>query len=261
MSLPTRTAPRVTQQLARSGLVVPRAYLPSPTGPQTTTRRRRRWGWLVPILAVVAGSGFLWHWTHPATLAAARLDGVRGPGCLRLLIAADVSGSMERIAEPRNAAVRQLLAWAPANLRDGDEIALIDFAGDAVLRFGPTPLGEPVTANDASPDGNGTQFTPVLNTITSLPTGRCRSALLLISDGQLHDLPAGEADATTQLTNAGIHSIDLIVPGITEVNPAWSALYPTAPPDVFDGTNPDATAVTIARHIAGMTGQSLHTVY
>lgn len=258
MTTTTRGALGITHVRSRTGLQIPRGYLPGPAHPRQGGRFR--WArWLIPLAALFTSALLLWGWTHPSSLASARLEGTRGPGCLRLVIAADVSGSMSRIAAPRDAAVTQVLRWAPGNLRPDDEVVLLDFAGSAALRAGPTSIGDPVIPTSAQPDLSGTQFEPVLARVAGLPSGRCRTALLLLSDGQMSDLPVAEPDATSQLTAAGIHRIDLIVPGITDVNPGWSSLYPSAPPEVFDGADPDATAVTIARHIAGATGQNLRT--
>lgn len=260
MSTDIRGAAGISRPSIRPGLDIPRGYLPG----KTTTephRASRRWRWLLPLAALLAAGALLWGWTHPSSLASARLEGTRGPGCLRLVIAADESGSMSGIAASRDAAVAQVIAWAPGNLRPDDEIALIKFAGSAVLTAGPAPVVEPLSHRPEMPDGSGTQFQPVLAQVGALAAGRCRTALMLLSDGQMSDLPTTEPDATQQLTDVRVHAIDLLVPGITDVNPGWSSLYPSAPPEVFDGANPDATAVTIARHIADLTDQTLRTVH
>lgn len=224
-------------------------------------RLHRLWWWIPALLtagALVAGA-FLW--LNPSSLGSAHLEGDRGPGCVRLVIAADASGSMEQLAEPRRRAVQQLLAWAPDNLRPDDELAVIEFAGDAAVQRRPSPIGVQELPSDIHPSTDGTRLTPVLDAVGGFEHSPCRTSLLLLSDGRMSDLPDSEATATRELTRRGVHRIDLIVPGQVEVQPDWTRYYPTAPPDFFDGNDPDDTAVTIARHVAGSAGQALRRTF
>lgn len=211
-------------------------------------------GGLVLALGATAG---VWRVLTPLNLGEAALDGPRGPGCLRLVLVADVSGSMEALAAPRDAAVAQLLAWAPRNLRPDDELAMVTFASDAVVTIPPTRIDRPAVRSDARPVADSTSFDPVVARIAAFKQTRCQTGLVLLSDGQFGDLKTSEMAATRQLAAARVDSIAFLVPGRIEIPTNWSQIYPSAPPDFFDGANSDQTALAVARHIADFTHQSL----
>lgn len=208
---------------------------------------------LLPLM--LAGLG-LW-WITPGALAETELVGPRGPGCVRLVIAADVSGSMSALSAPRDEAVTQLLAWAPENLRPDDEVALVSFAATASVDIPPTRIDESAIRGGQPLNGGSTELAPLIAAVDGLAPTRCRTALLLMGDGQFSDLPGDEATATRQLADARVDTIDFLVPGRTEVPRHWEQLYPSAPPRVFDGTDPDETALTFGRRLAHLTQQTL----
>ena len=213
---------------------------------------------LVPLLLALLGLLPAWALLRPpAALAEAWLTGARGPGCLRLVIASDLSGSMTDLQEPRDRAVAQLLGWAPANLRANDEVAVVSFAGDTRTNLAPTPVDRLTDPVPDAPGANSTRLAPLLAAVQAFPDTRCRTALLILGDGVFEDLPGSEADATASLFAAGVDEIALLVPGQTEVSPTWRERYPAAPPRVFDGLNPDATGLAIAEQLARFTGQQL----
>lgn len=227
----------------------------TPPGPVAPGRRPRLW-WLalllIPLLALLG-----WWWTNPGSLDETALVGARGPGCVRLVIAADVSGSMTKLAKPRDEAITKLLAWAPANLRPDDEIALVTFGTDSAIVIPPTRVDAPPVRTDIAVPAGSTNLAPLVNAIDSLPPTRCRTALLLIGDGQFGDLPGDEATATAQLAGARVDTLDFLVPGRTDIPKQWKTIYPSAPPQFFDGNNPDETALTFGRRLAHLTGQQL----
>lgn len=234
-------------------------FAPTPwsSPPLTAPKRRRRAPWWLALLALVPLlAGLAVWWSNPGSLHETQLVGVREPGCVRLVIASDVSGSMDALTQPRDAAVDQLLAWAPQNLRADDELALISFSSSAAIEIPPTPIGQPVTRGAPTVSG-GTSLAPLLETIAGLPATRCRTALLLLGDGEFSDLPADEALANRQLANARVDTFDFLVPGRIDVPPQWGSLYPSASPEFFDGTNPDQTALVFGRHLAALTNQQL----
>lgn len=218
-------------------------------------RRLPRWLPLLALIPLLAVPG--WWWWHPSSLQETHLVGAREPGCVRLVIASDVSGSMAALTQPRDAAVSQLLAWAPQNLRADDELALIAFSDDAGVEIQPTPIARPITRKTVPAGAGGTSLAPLIRTIASLPATRCRTALLLLGDGESEDLPSDETSATRQLAQAGVDTFDFLVPGNTNIPTDWQSIYPAAPPEFFDGTDPDQTALVFGRRLADLTNQRL----
>lgn len=219
---------------------------------------RHRWLALLalPLLAIPLLL-LAWWWFSPGRLDETTLVGARGPSCLRVVLAADVSGSMAHLAGPRDRAVDELLSWAQFNLRADDELALISFAGDASLDIPPTRIGDKAARSGSTVGDGGTRLAPVLSAVESLVSSRCRTALLLMGDGQFEDLPSDERTGREQLAAAGVDTFLFLVPGATDTPAQWGEQYPYAPPVSFDGSNPDATAMAFGRQLAILTGQHL----
>lgn len=228
-----------------------------------TPRRRHRRPWAAAIiLLLLIATLVLAHrpWNNLASrdqLAQTALVGERGPGCLRLLVASDNSGSMAAIAGPRDHAVRQLLTWAPDNLIAADQIGVIEFAGSAATALPPASASRPGTLEPAFIDLQGTLLTPLLAEVRTLPPSRCRTVLVVIGDGLFYDLPSWPSQARRQLQDAGIYQLALLVPGRSPVGLRWRLLYPEAVPVRFDGNDPNDTAFAIAQQVAAVTGQRL----
>jgi hypothetical protein len=228
-------------------------------------RRRRRW--LALALALLtAVAVFLWLRpgsppAPPSSLGGYRLAGPRGPSCLRLIIGMDVSGSMRDFTTPRDDALDQLAKWAgqPGTLRAGDELAIVDFAADAAVRSAPRPANQPPDlAQSSATDGTYTLLMPLLDQIALFPRTSCDSALVLLSDAQLNDLPGSAAEGNALLNRYGLHDMRLLVPSAEiQVPPQWTQAFPIAAPVVFDGTNSNETAIAFGRTIAGLAGQQL----
>ncbi len=238
----------------------------SPPGRLDQDRRRRSVVLALAALLVVAL--LVLGWSHarphaPRTLTDAALVGVRGPACLRLAVASDVSGSMSSYSQPREDAVAELLAWAPKNLRTDDEIGVLEFADTAAW------LSKPAIVSSSSPGvrleptaesalGGGTELAPVLAAVRSLPASQCRTALVLVSDGQFADLPGSASAALVDLQTAHVDDFALLVPSRhISVPREWSSLFPYSRPAHFDGSDSDATALVFGGTIAHLTGQRL----
>lgn len=197
--------------------------------------------------------------SQPTVLSESQLTGARGPGCLRLVIGVDDSGSMQKISGARDQAFAQLMRWLPKNLRDDDEITVIDFARTAAVRL-PTVGAHEVTSIGGVPstvqDGRDTLLNPVLDQLATQPASGCRVALVLISDAQLADLPAAEAAGRALAARVHVDDIRLLIPGKdVDVWPQWNRAFPAAVPVRFDGRNKNKTAIALGRVIAGLTGQ------
>jgi hypothetical protein len=188
------------------------------------------------------------------------LMGTRNPHRLRLLIGADGSGSMDGCATARDAALTTFIQWAAVNLHADDEIAVLDWAANAKVRLRPTPLVQ-TTGTLPRPtrlDCSDSRLTPLLHTIGNLPPTDARTALVLLSDAQLADLPPTSAAGQHTLEAQEIDDLQLLVPGLDIQVPAqWNTAFPTADPQWFDGSDAHATSLALARALASLTGQRL----
>jgi Mg-chelatase subunit ChlD len=218
------------------------------------------------LLAVLAAALLAWRMLPtyprkpPSALSGYAAAGARGPSCLRLVIAVDVSGSMSNYATARDDALAQLIAWVRVNLRADDQVAVVDFAQEAAVALAPTAAHAIGGARVSVPaaDGPFTLIDPVLAALDGFPTTRCDTAAVLISDAQIADLPRTAAEGDALLVTHHIHDIRLLVPGAgIQVDPAWSVAFPAAPPRVFDGRNPDATGLALGQTIVDLTHQRL----
>lgn len=139
---------------------------------------------LLAVLLLLAAVPVLLAWaltdlSEPERLLADRpLVGSRGPSCLRLVIANDVSGSMSDFAGARDAALHQLVDWAPRNLRPDDELSIVDFAADAAVRLPVSPvrtIGPAAASPAVVHDGSETLLAPVLTASTPRVRGTATS--------------------------------------------------------------------------------------
>lgn len=239
-------------------------------------RLPRDWRWLVPLalllVLVVALLTALWwgaraaasaveEHRQPQDLSRSRLTGPRGPGCLRLVLGVDDSGSMKDAADARDRALSQLIEWIPDNLRHDDEVAVIDFAATAAERL-PVTGATSVTTIGGIPAGvqyeNGTLITPLANQLASQPVSGCRRALALISDGQFTDLPSTQELGRSLVRRGHVDDVLLLVPGKQlDVPREWVEVFPAAQPRRFNGRDKDETAIAIGRALAELTGQEL----
>ncbi|MCF6389380.1 VWA domain-containing protein [Mycobacterium sp. MBM] len=194
----------------------------------------------------------------PRSLDDTYLSGERNLGCVRVFIASDESGSMQEFIQPRAQALRQLLQWAPANLRGDDELSVLVFSGHAEVAMPPTAIADdPATSATGGPTDN-TLLANLLGSIGGLPRSQCVQSLILLSDGRFQDLPTNKEAARQELRDAGIDRLYLLVPGEDiVVEQKWSELYPYAPPVVFDGADPDRTGLAFGATFGDITGQEL----
>ncbi|MGW7362662.1 hypothetical protein ACWGI8_04350 [Streptomyces sp. NPDC054841] len=222
------------------------------TGPAPTEPRLRRWlTALQERLRISAGR---------SPLGRLYLAGARGPEDLRLILAIDGSGSMEDCTSARDAALRRFVPWAAANLRSGDELAVVDFATTSALRLSPTPLEHFTGSLPAAAllDRSDTRLHPVLRTASGMPSTGCRVALVLLSDAQLTDLPNSGVAGQRALEMHRIDDVRLLVPGLDIPVPGqWTAAFPMTEPVWFNGKNVNAACLAFARTLASLTGQSL----
>lgn len=209
---------------------------------------------LLPLLLALTWLAFAWAQEGAQELGETRLDGPRGPQCLRLLMASDVSGSMAGYAEPRDRAVEQFQRWAPSNLRPNDEIAVLEFADYASWIHAPAGTGPHAGISRPA----GTSLQAVLSLARTAPATPCRTWLVLISDGDFGDYPTNQQIALDKLTDAGVDDITLLIPDPELPLPhQWGHLYPYSDTAHFNGNNANETALTIGQHTARILNQTL----
>ncbi|MEV4517436.1 vWA domain-containing protein [Dactylosporangium sp. NPDC049525] len=194
----------------------------------------------------------------PSRIEGWKLPPGRTSSCIRLIVALDVSGSMGSYATYRDAALRQLLTWVPKNLKDTDQVAVVDFAGSVGVRQQPVRATKTLSPGAAASVSDGSLLQPLLEAAAAFPKTKCRTALVLLSDGQLNDLPASADDSKALLAANRVAHVRLLVPDPSIVVPAdWSVALPNAAPRYFDGTDADATALAIGQTIADLVQQQL----
>lgn len=220
--------------------------------------------YVIPLVLALIAAACCYLWTDMATrpiLAHYRAAGARDDvNCLRLVVGMDVSGSMANFAVPRDDALQQLFGWLKTNLRPDDQVAVIDFGAVANIRMWPTTvagLGS-LPAPIGAKDGVYTYFNPVLQDIDRFPPSSCDTALVLISDAQLIDLPTTTTQGRQLLLRHHVDRIRLLVPGAAiQVGANWAKGFPSAVPTVFDGLDARATGLALGHTVVGLTGQSL----
>lgn len=198
---------------------------------------------------------------HPVTLADLALRGARPAAPVRLVIARDVSGSMTQYAAAREAALDELVAWAPANLRPTDEIGVLDFADSAEWAQRPSTVHHLATFGPRRRPthlGGGTAWRPVIDRVAALGDHPGLTSLWLVSDGEYPDYPANTDAARRLLVDAGVTLMPLLIPSPAAVVPdVWLDVFPDHPALSFEGLDAHATAVAFAHTLAAVTGQRL----
>lgn len=94
----------------------------------------------------------------------------------------DQSSSLLPYVEIRDAALRQVLAWTPANLRGDDQVTVVAFAGDAATVMPLTTIAQRPTL-DPPPTNltDGTRLSPALRELRHQPRPAGRAGLIVIS--------------------------------------------------------------------------------
>lgn len=194
----------------------------------------------------------------PTTLTGYTLAGRRRAGCVRLVVGLDVSSSMTGYRTVRDTALAELLRWLRINLRPDDEIAVIDFAGSAGVRQPPTSVTLPIALGPPAAVVGGSRLLPLFDATAGFAGTACTTTVILLSDGQLDDLPASPAASAEVLATRRITHVRLLAPDRTISVPwQWTAALPSAKPVYFDGNDPASTALAIGHTVGELTGTTL----
>ena len=248
-------------QMPSPGPLVGGGHLSAPGQLAIGEPRPRRWlswsaGALAAMLIVLAAMALDDHLRPPRSLAGAVLTGPRGPACVRVVVAPDMSGTMTEYAAARRAAMAQLIPWAATQLRDTDEIAVVPWASTAEVSLPPTAVTAATVPSRYAAVGDDTNMVPLIDAISGLPEGRCRVLLALIGDGQVHDIP--QASRLARLAEAGVDRMALLMPDAGMRTPTeFSDGFPWAASRAFDGLDPDSTAMALAHEVASAVGQTI----
>lgn len=225
--------------------------------------RVRRWLRAAIAAAVVlgialVGSAFIGRPLQGYRINSLALDGPGRNECVAVYFVSDRSGSMGLFSVPRNAALRQELTWAQGHMRPQDRVGAIDFATTSAVLSTLTPARQVNPAIDVGIDvGQGTQFNSVLDLLADLPRHGCRTAVILLSDGAFADMPTDAAQAQQQLQQAGVDSLDLLVPSrLITVDDRFPQVFGVEH-HAFNGLDANETSYVLAQAIARATGQAL----
>jgi von Willebrand factor type A domain len=218
--------------------------------------RTRRWPWLLLLAAALASAlalaaGTLRHGDAPTSLSGAQLDGDRGAGCVRLALVADDSGSMDQYAEARRAAVREVLRWAPGNLRGDDQLTVVEFAGSAATTLPTVDIAGAASARLATPPplDDGSALTTALDQLAAQEPSPCDTVAVVVSDGLVDETDPSALDEA--VTRAGVDRMVLLLPSRDLGVPApWRAVLPSAQVARTDAGDPRAIALALGRALA-----------
>jgi len=244
----------------KSQLRTPQPLLPLASLRAAASDNPKRWPWALAALMLIAALvSFFWtSLSAPSSLDDVALVGERSPGCMRVVVASDQSGSMTEFSAPREQALGQFLQWAPDNLRSDDEIVVLSFTDYIQMVVDPVAVTARPAVGSLAMGGTDTLIQPVISGIAQLPPTTCRVELILLSDGLVSDLESDSERARVQLRDAGITDVFLLVPGENiELDAAWEQTYPYAKPTRFDGTDPAETGLVFGEVMATVTGQHL----
>ncbi|KUL41362.1 vWA domain-containing protein [Actinoplanes awajinensis] len=184
-------------------------------------------------------------------LTQATLAPGRTVSCARVILGIDQSNSMAGYTAARDNALQQLVDWSSRNLKKRDQIAVVDFAGEAGVRQAPTSVKQLTGIGPVVSLAGGSKYLPILEAIKAFPPSSCKTALVLLSDGDLEDLPADASESGTVLRGSDVKFQRLLVPDRNITVPLrWATAFPNGKPVFVDGMNPDETARVIGETIA-----------
>jgi len=250
-----------------------RSHIGVPTVRTVPTRRAPRIrrdhkvsGWLVAILlaglaltALVLAAAAL-HRRAPGRLDQAELSGTRLlPGRACVVLASDVSGSMQQFAATRQAAMHDLMDFSRRSLRPDDVVVVVSYDGSAGVALGPTLVRDlPHTAvAEPIPGGDGTALIPAVGKVASLlvPYHCGATGLASVTDGLLQDDPAALDHALGQ---AALQRVHLLIPGGQgRPGPTGDKALSEVVIDHFDPGDGAQLGLDYGHLLAELTGQSL----
>ncbi|MBO7936199.1 hypothetical protein JTP77_009565 [Streptomyces sp. S9] len=198
----------------------------------------------------------------PARLVCARLGGEPFGPPLRLVVALDVSLSSLRVLPAAAPGLDAFAVWLGGELRDDDELAVVDFAETARVRLEPAPVGEPF----ALPAPLGPELAHTASTLDALtgPVGAlCAvdrdTVLVVLSTGELTGLPdhnsGGDADHLALIGLRAVRMPAFHRSGLGRV-PGWDPPHGPAP-RVYDGRDAEDVALALGVSLAALTGRPL----
>lgn len=212
-----------------------------------------------------------YHGSNPSSLKDAYLTGASNRRRVRVVVASDISGSMEKFTASRESALSQLVHWIPGNLRRDDELAVLSFGAHTLLNVEPTSIRtvrralrtasgfkvqsspEEIPADMAS----STSFSSLLQQLIVLRTTRHKLSLILLSDGEFTDLPDKAETVLTSLRQVGVDEVFLLVPRPNfRIQECWRQIC-SVEPAFFDGMDTDAIALAFGQVLATITGTRL----
>lgn len=229
--------------------------------PLPRTRRLPRWLLLLLLLPLVV-LAVHHRGSEPTSLSQSRLVGQRSPGALSIVLLVDESGSFRRYAAMRDSLLRELVAWAPRNLRPDDVVTVISFAGDAATRLAPVSvadLGQGAAFSDVGVDSGSTSIRPALEeAVRVAPTGMT-TTLVVMTDTIVDD--ADQAPVATLVRELGAESTTLIRPEKAKVTDDWEQSFGWEHVIAADPGSIGASGVALAKAVAYATRQHVEVAH
>ncbi|QHC57510.1 vWA domain-containing protein [Rathayibacter sp. VKM Ac-2760] len=197
---------------------------------------------------------------QPRRLGDTVLVGERSPAALDVVLLLDESGSFADYAAVREEALSELASWAPDNLRAGDSITAIAFAGDAVVRIPQITIGaidpdeSPVTLD--TPSVGGTAILPALSAaLNAVGDAGGTRTLIIVTDTIVEDADATSIEEAVQALDAT--TMTVITPAGVGVTEPWQNAFPWEHTESADPGSAGSTSLALGRALAHATGQSI----
>jgi hypothetical protein len=225
--------------------------------------RGRRWRlWLIALLLLALLLPVVWRsWQlaqPPSSLAAGRLEGVRSPAPVNVVLLLDVSGSFTTYLAMRDAALHEVVIWMPKNLRPDDRIAVVDFAANACTLLPSTRVADLSTAaisrSSCTMDSSNTLIQPALDEAARITSGHATS-VVVVTDTMVAD--AQSASVVASVASTGASTMTVITPNGVPVSADWANAFPWESAVQAAPDNSVQTAVAVGQAFAHATDQKL----
>jgi len=228
--------------------------------PQGHALPGRWWLLALPLAIVAALVGVTWFAPDDRDdIVGTHLAGARGPEPVNFVFLMDRSGSFVAYDQVREEALRQVLTWAPRNLRDDDTLTVITFADDAVLTLPWTTVGQinsGTAVSQAAPNPSGTRIVPALEMANHQLPAAANTSVVALTDTAIYD--GSDPRIASLLGDLDVATISVLIPDGTPIEPSWATAFPNQVVFNVDSTDTSAVSLAFGQAVAHGTGQQLN---